>query len=86
MDENQQKAERAMARVQNTQRIQMEDNKKNTEDDLRMQRVELASAQREMNANKIQWQQAFAELQKQLEVKLKEVTKVIRPSIGTLAK
>jgi len=73
MEENKKKAERTMARVQNRQRMEMEDNKKKAEDDLRKQRIELASAKREMKANKKQWQRAFAEFLKQLEDILKEV-------------
>jgi len=45
----------------------------------------LASTKREMKANKKQWQRAFAEFQKQLEEKLKEVPKKTRRSIRTLA-
>jgi len=37
MEDNKQNAERAMARVQNTQRMEMEDNEKKAEDDLRKQ-------------------------------------------------
>jgi len=75
MDENKNNAERTMARVQNTQRMEIEDNKKKAEDDLRKKQVELASTKREMKANKKQWQQAITEFQKQLEEKLKEVPK-----------
>jgi hypothetical protein len=55
--------------------MEMEQTKETAEDDLRKQRVELASTKREMNANKKQWQQAFAEFQKQLEDKLKDIPK-----------
>ena len=86
MEENKQNAERTMARVQNTQRMEMEGNEKKPEDDLRKQRVELASTRREMKANKKQWQRAITEFQKQLEEKLKEVPKQTQCSIGSLAK
>jgi hypothetical protein len=62
-----------MPRVQNTQRMEKEDNKKQAEDDLRKQPVELATTKRELKANKKQCQWAFAEIQKQLEEKPKEV-------------
>jgi hypothetical protein len=55
--------------------MEMEQTKETAEDDLRKQRVELASTKREMNANKKQWQQAFVEFQKQLEDKLKDIPK-----------
>jgi len=51
MEDNKKNAERAMARVQNTQWMEMEDNEKTAEDDLRKQRVESASIKREMKAN-----------------------------------
>jgi hypothetical protein len=66
--------------------MEMEDNKKMAADDLRNQQVELASTKREMKANKKQWQWAFAEIQTQLEEKLKEVPQETRHSIRSLAK
>jgi hypothetical protein len=74
-----------MARVQNTQQMEMEDNEKKAEDDLTKQRIELASTKREMKANKKQWQRTFAEFQKQLEEKLKEVPRENQRSIRSLA-
>jgi hypothetical protein len=81
MEENTKNTEMPMARVQNTQQMEMEDNKKMAEDDLRKLQVELASTKREMKANKKQWQRAFAEFQKQLEEKLKEVPWETRRSV-----
>jgi len=66
MEENKQNADRARARVMNAQRMEMENNKKKPEEHWRKQQLELASTKREMKANKKQWQQAFAECQKQL--------------------
>jgi len=43
MEEHWLNAERAMARVQNTQRMEIEDNKKKPEDELKLQCSELAS-------------------------------------------
>jgi hypothetical protein len=86
MEEKKKNAETTMARVQNTQRMEMEDNKKKAEDDLRKQRIELASTKREMKANKRQWERAFAEFQIQLEEKLKEVPRETQRSIRCLAK
>jgi hypothetical protein len=45
-------AHRAMAKIQNTQLMEMEDNERKAEDDLRKQRVELTSTTREMKPNK----------------------------------
>jgi len=86
MEENKLHAERAMARLHNTQHMEMEDNKKKAEEDLRKQRLELASNKREMKANKKQWQLAFAEFQTLLEEILKEVPTETRHSIISLAK
>jgi hypothetical protein len=86
MEENKKNAETTMPRVQNIQRMEMEDNKKKAEDDLRKQQIELPSTKREMKANKKQWQRAFAEFQRQLEEKLKEVPRETRHSIRALAK
>jgi len=75
-----------MARVQNTQHMEMEDNKKKADHNFSQQQLELASTKREMKANKKQWQWAFAEFEKQLEEKLKEVSKETWRSIRSLAK
>jgi hypothetical protein len=64
----------------------MEDNKKKPEEYWRKQRLELASTKREMKANKKHWQQAFAECQKQLEEKFKEVQRETSCSIRSLVK
>jgi molecular chaperone GrpE (heat shock protein) len=65
--------------------MEMENNKKNAEDHLTKQQIELASTTRQIKANKKQWLHAFKEFQKQLREKLKEVSKAIRCSIGSLA-
>jgi len=72
MEENKTNAETTMARVQNIQQMEMEDNEKKAKDDLRKQQIELASTKREMKVNKKQRQRAFAEFKNPLEEKLKE--------------
>jgi two-component sensor histidine kinase len=79
-------AEQIIARVQNTQKMEMEDNKKKAADDLRNQQVELASTKREMKAIKKQWQWDFAEFQKQLTEKLKDMPMELDLSIRSIAK
>jgi len=86
MEENKRMAEEAMARVQRTHRMEIEDHMKNAEEDLGKQWLELASTKREMKTNKKQWQQAFAESQTQLEDTLKEVPKETHHSIRSLSK
>jgi len=61
LEENEQNVERAMARVQNTQRMEKEDNKMKAEEDLRKQRIELASTKRGMKANQKKSLRAFVE-------------------------
>ena len=55
MEENRLNTERAMARVQNTQCMAIENNKGNPEEYFKTQRSALASTKREMKANKKQW-------------------------------
>jgi len=64
MQQNRLNAERAMGRVQNTQRMEIEDDKMTVEDDWKKQCSELASTKREMKANTKQLQHAFAEFGK----------------------
>jgi len=64
MEEHRMNAKRAMASVQNTECMEIEDNKKKAEEDLKKQGLYLASIKREMTANKKQWQQTFAQFQK----------------------
>jgi len=52
MEENRLNTERAMARAQNTQCMEIEDNKKKEEEDLKKECSELASTKREIKANK----------------------------------
>jgi hypothetical protein len=52
MEDTMQSTERAMARVPNTQWMNMEENVMTAEEDLRKQRFELASNKGEMKANK----------------------------------
>jgi hypothetical protein len=85
IDENRKNAETIVARVQTTLRMEMKDNTKKAGNDLRKQWIELASTKREMKANTKQWLRAFAEFQKQLEEKLKEVPRETRHSIRSLA-
>jgi len=56
-----------MARVQNTQCMKIEDNKKKGEEDLKEQCSELSSTKREMTVNEKQCQRAFTEFQEKLE-------------------
>jgi len=85
MEENKLNAERAIARVQNTPHIEMEDNRKKAEEDLKKQRSELASTKREMNANTKWWQWGFTEFQEHTEDELKDAPKNTTHSIWSLA-
>jgi hypothetical protein len=86
MEANMKNAEYIMVIVQNTQRMEMEDNKKKAEDDLRKQQVELASTKSSKKVNKKQWQRVCAGFQNQLEEKLKEVSKDTHHSMRCFSK
>jgi len=72
-EDNELHAEGAMTRAQNTQRMEIENINKNTEEYLETQYSGLATTKSVMKGNKVHRQQAVTQFQETYDEKLKEV-------------